>query len=238
MSLHKKDALALTVLGLFCLYLFRDIVLSGRLLIGDDFVTFYLGMKKFLYDEVRLHHEIPYWNPYIFGGMPFWAHFESTIFYPLGFLFYILSPEKAYGYTMFLHFLLAGFFMYLLTRSLGVSETGGFVASAVFACNGFLMAILFLGHMSPVESYIWLPLVIYFVNRAVHADRIWRDAIIAGALWGVQILAGAPQDAFYTFLASALFLLCMVRGDQALRSAGLRLLSIALLLFFVGAGLS
>ena len=41
MSLHKKDALALTVLGLFCLYLFRDIVLSGHLLIGDDFVTFY-----------------------------------------------------------------------------------------------------------------------------------------------------------------------------------------------------
>jgi len=237
-SFSKKDVFALSVIGLFSLYLFRDIVLSGHLLIGDDFVTFYLGMKKFLYDEVRLHHEIPYWNPYIFGGMPFWAHFESTIFYPLGFLFYILSPEKAYGYTMFLHFLLAGFFMYLLTRSLGVSEAGGFVASAVFACNGFLMAILFLGHMSPVESYIWLPLVIYFVNRAVHADRIWRDAIIAGALWGVQILAGAPQDAFYTFLASALFLLCMVRGDQALRSAGLRLLSIALLLFFVGAGLS
>jgi Bacterial membrane protein YfhO len=234
----KIDVLALGVIGLFCLYLFRDIVLSGHLLIGDDFVTFYLGMKKFLYDEVRLHHEIPYWNPYIFGGMPFWAHFESTIFYPLGFLFYLVSPEKAYGYTMFLHFFLAGLFMYLLTRSVGVSEVGGFIASAVFACNGFLMAILFLGHMSPVESYIWLPLVIYFVNRAVRADGIWRNAIIAGTLWGVQILAGAPQDAFYTFLASALFLLCMAGGGKAVRQTVTRLLSIALLVFVVGAGLS
>ncbi|NTV58570.1 MAG: hypothetical protein HGA74_14995, partial [Deltaproteobacteria bacterium] len=127
----KKDGIAVGVIGLFCLYLFRDIVLSGHLLIGDDFFTFYLGMKKFLYDQVRLHHEIPYWNPYIFGGMPFWAHFESTIFYPLGFLFYLVSPEKAYGYTMFLHVFLAGLFMYLLVRSLGVSAVGGFVASAV-----------------------------------------------------------------------------------------------------------
>jgi len=238
MSFHKKDALALTVIGLFCLYLFRDIVLSGHLLIGDDFFTFYLGMKKFLYDQVRLHHEIPYWNPYIFGGMPFWAHFESTIFYPLGFLFYLLTPEKAYGYTMVLHFFLAGFFMYLLVRSLGLSEAGGFVASAVFACNGFLMAILFLGHMSPVESYIWLPLVIYFVNRAVHADRIWRDAVIAGALWGIQILAGAPQDAFYTFLAASLFLLCLFIGGGAVKAAVTRLPAIAITVFAVGACLS
>ena len=233
-SFNKKDLCALSVLCLFCLYLFREIVLSGHLLIGDDFVTFYLGIKKFLYDEVHLHHEIPYWNPYIFGGMPFWAHFESTIFYPLGFLFYLLSPEKAYGYTMFLHFCLAGLFMYLLVRSLGVSELGGVVASAVFTCNGFLMAILFLGHMSPVESYIWLPLVIYFINRAVHAQGIWRDTIIAGALWGIQILAGAPQDAFYTFLAATLFLLCMFKGRNAIQTSAKRLLGIALSVFVVG----
>jgi hypothetical protein len=237
-SFTRRDLCAIGVLFLFCLYLFRDIVLSGHLLIGDDFVTFYLGMKKFLFDEVRLHHEIPYWNPYIFGGMPFWAHFESTIFYPLGFLFYLLSPEKAYGYTMALHFFLAGLFMYLLVRSLGVGAAGGFVASAVFACNGFLMAILFLGHMSPVESYIWLPLVIYFVNRAVRADRVWPDALVAGALWGIQILAGAPQDAFYTFLASGLFLLCTIKGGRPIRATLLRPLSIALLVFVVGAGLS
>ncbi len=79
------------------------------------------------------------------------------------------------------------------------------------------MAILFLGHMSPVESYIWLPLVITFLNRAMQSPTPWGSATIAGGLWGIQILAGAPQDAFYTFLASTLFLLCMVGRGQALR---------------------
>jgi len=238
MSLRKQDVLALSVIGLFCLYLFRDIVLSGHLLIGDDFVTFYLGMKKFLYEEVRLHHEIPYWNPYIFGGMPFWAHFESTIFYPLGFLFYLVSPEKAYGFTMFLHFVIAGLFMHLLARSLGISPLGSFVASAVFVCNGFLMAILFLGHMSPVESYIWLPLVITFLHRASQSPTPWCSAMIAGGLWGIQILAGAPQDAFYTFLAATLFLVCMFKGGQAMNATVARLLAIAAIVFVVGAGVS
>jgi hypothetical protein len=236
-SFTRKDILAISLLFAFCCYLFRDI-LGGHKLIGIDFLQFYLPMKKFLYDEIHLHQTIPYWNPYIFGGMPYLAHFESTIFYPLGFLFYLVSPEKAYGYTMFLHFCLAGFFMYLLTRSLGLSEVGGFIASAIFVCNGFLMAILFLGHLSPVESYIWLPLVIYFLNRAVQSPTLWASAMIAGGLWGIQILAGAPQDAFYTFMASALFLLCMAKGGKDMKPSVIRLLSIALLVFLVGAGLS
>ncbi|MFH1491147.1 MAG: YfhO family protein [Pseudomonadota bacterium] len=237
-SFNRKDLCALGVLCLFCLYLFRDIVFSGHLLIGDDFVTFYLGMKRFLYDEVRLHHDIPFWNPYLFGGMPFWAHFESTIFYPLGFLFYLVSPEKAYGYTMFLHLVLAGAFMYLLARSLGFTEFGSFVAGSIFTCNGFVMAILFLGHMSPMESYIWLPLVIYFVNRASISPKPLVSAMTAGGLWGVQILAGAPQDAFYTFLATNLFLLCTIRGGKDIRRSSARQLVIAITVFLIGAGVS
>jgi uncharacterized membrane protein YfhO len=237
-SLNKKDLFALAVLCGFCLYLFRDIVIGGHRLAGVDFVQFYMPMKKFLYDEIHLHRSIPYWNPYIFGGMPFWAHFESTIFYPLGFLFYLVSPEKAYGYTMFLHFVLAGGFTYLLARSLGLTEFGSFVAAAIFTCNGYVMAILFLGYLSPVESYIWLPLILFFVYRASQSPKPWGNGVTAGVLWGIQILAGAPQDAFYTFLAASLFLLCTIRGGEDLRRSSARQLAIAVTVFLVGAGLS
>jgi len=116
LSFTRRDLLAVFFLVAFCCTLFRDTLL-GHNLIGIDFIEFYLPMKKFLYDELRLHQAIPYWNPFIFGGMPYLAHFESTVFYPLGFLFWLLPPEKAYGYTMALHLFLGGFFMYLLMRS-------------------------------------------------------------------------------------------------------------------------
>ncbi|MFH1954295.1 MAG: hypothetical protein ABIL06_22095 [Pseudomonadota bacterium] len=237
-DIKKKDLLACLLLASFCLYLFRDIILAGHRLIGDDFIGFYLGMKKFFFVELWTHRSIPYWNPSVLGGIPFWAHFESTIFYPLGFLFWLVSPDRAYGYTMFIHLLLAGFFMYLLARSLGLGRAGSLVAGAVFTCNGFIMALLYLGHMCPVQSYIWLPAVLLLLNRALTSRTPYMEASIAGLLWGLQILAGAPQDAFYTFLAAMLFLLCSVTFVFKTQKMTLKFIAIPFLLFAIGAGVS
>ncbi|MFC1532339.1 YfhO family protein [Thermodesulfobacteriota bacterium] len=235
---NKKDILIYALLCLFCLYLFKHIIIGGHKLTGTDFVTFYLGMKQFLYNELHMFHSIPFWNPHIFGGMPFWAHFESTIFYPFGFLFWLITPDRAYGYTMFFHLILAGIFMYILARSFSISRAGSFVAATVFSCNGYIMAILYLGQMCPVESYIWLPLIIYFVNQAILSERPYFNAAMAGMFWGIQILAGAPQDAFYTFLASILFLVFSLRCRGISSSRFIKLSVIASLLFVMGAGIA
>jgi hypothetical protein len=234
----RRDILWCAALGTFALALFSDTILRGQRLIGEDFIAFYLPMKKFLYDEIWLHHSIPFWNPYIFGGMPYWAHFESTVFYPLGFLFWLIPPDRAYGYCIFLHFILAGLFTYGLVRSLNIGRAGSFVAGAIYTCNGFVMALLYLGHMCPIWSYIWLPAIIYFLNRAMMSSTPYVLATIAGTLWGIQILAGAPQDAFYTFLAAMLLLAC--RAEIRARWSGnlLKPLIIASLFFTTGAALS
>lgn len=226
------------LLVMFSLYLFRAIIIGGHLLVGSDFVSFYLPMKKFFYDQIHQYGTIPLWNPYIFGGMPFWAHFESTIFYPLGFLFWLIQPAKAYGYTMFLHLIMAGVFMYILARSLEISRAGSFLAASIFTCNGFVMALIYLGHMGPVQSYIWLPIIIYFLNRAIHLERPYFYASVAGMLWGIQILGGAPQDAFYTFLASMFFLLLSARGYYDRFGRPGNYLMIPLCLFLFGAALA
>lgn len=237
-SFTRKDVLPITFAIAFCLYLFKDIVIGGHGLVGDDFVAFYLGMKKFLHDEVMLHGRIPFWNPYLFGGMPFWAHFESTIFYPLGFLFWFLEPVRAYGLTMFMHLALAGIFMYVLARSLSIGRFGAFAAAAIFVCNGFVMAILFLGHLCPIQSYVWLPLVLYCLNRSIASPYPWMYAALAGAFWGIQILAGAPQDAFYTFLAGCLFLTCTFPFGSQFRQPLSRRFATFLIFFLIGAGLA
>jgi len=151
-------------------------------------------MKKFLYDEVHLT-EIPTGTLTSSEACPSGPISNLRSFILSGSLLPPL-PEKAYGYSMP---------TLLSRRSVHVSLVGpwsgcggGFIASAVFACNGFLMPFFSSAH-EPVESYIWLPLVIYFVNRAVYAERVWGTRS-SQACSGIQILAGAPQDSFYTFV--------------------------------------
>jgi len=238
-GVYRRDLIPIISLGLFCLFLFRAIIIGNHLLAGKDFLDFYLPMKQFLYDQIHKRHSIPLWNPYIFGGMPFWAHFESTIFYPLGFLFLLLDPARAYGYTMFLHLLAAGVFMYMLSRSLAIGRTGSFIAAIIFTCNGFVMALLYLGHMSPVMSYAWLPIILFSLNKALRGENPCLWASIGGILWGIQILAGAPQDAFYTFLAAMLFLLVSDRVYYKRSGRSLKnLIIVPLCLFLFGSGLA
>ena len=100
-------------------------------------------------------------------------------------------------------------------------------------CNGYIMAILYMGHSSPVQSYIWLPIVIYFLHQALHSEKPYLHSTIAGILWGIQILAGAPQDAFYTFLASLLFLVCNIKREVVRRNYLIMLINIALILQYM-----
>jgi len=234
----KKNLLLLGILLAFILFLFRDILLNRHFLFGSDFVAFYLGMKQFLFTEIHTHHSLPFWNPYIYSGMPYWAHFESTIFYPLGFLFWLISPERAFGFTVLFHLLLGCVLMHLLSKSFFSSPWAGFVASAVFVLNNFLMATLYDGQMHRIFCYVWIPLILYLLNKALNSPSLWFYGSLAGAAWGAQILAGAPQDAFYTFLAASLFLAWNLKRPLKSARHNPRVFLLLVLLFCFGSGLA
>lgn len=237
-STVKKNLLLLGILLAFILFLFRDVLLGKHFLFGSDFVAFYLGMKQFLFTEIHTHHSLPFWNPYLYSGMPYWAHFESTIFYPLGLLFWFIAPERAFGFTVLFHLLLGGVLMHLLSKSFFSSPWAGFVASAVFVLNNFLMATLYDGQMHRIFCYVWIPLIVYFLNKALTSPSLWFYGFLAGAAWGAQILAGAPQDAFYTFLASSLFLAWNLKHLWKGARHNARVLFLLVLLFFAGSGIA
>ena len=219
------------------LWFFVDIIFKGHLLWGSDFISTYLPYKQFLYEEIQHHGTIPMWNPYLFGGMPFWGFFESTIFYPLDLPFWFISPEKVYGYIMALHILMAGLFMYALCQSLHLSKWGSLFAAIIFSYNNFIIPVLSLGHMVHVQSYAWTPLVLSLFIRSLESKRPVYMAIWAGFCWGLQILAADPQTAFYTYLALVLFAMI---SYPALTSHAkcLHAIKILFMVFLIGFGLS
>ena len=99
-SKRAFDALLLGLLFFLCLVLFSEILIRGKYLYGSDFVLYFYPVKKYIRDSVLSSQRLPFWNPYLFSGTPLVTNIQASMFYPLGFLFYLLPPESAYGYTI------------------------------------------------------------------------------------------------------------------------------------------
>ena len=96
--------LALLVLAVLIFY--WRIILSGGQLYGSDFILQFWPWKHFIYDTLWSQGKLPFWNPYTLSGTPFIANIQASMFYPLGFLYYFIPPEYAYGFLTILHCLL------------------------------------------------------------------------------------------------------------------------------------
>ncbi len=140
------------------------------------------------------------------------GNIQASLFYPLGFLFYLIPSEQAYGYTVMIHCLLGSVFMYSFMRATSVSKEGSLLSAFVFTFSGFFMGHLYAGHLTFVQNYIWIPLVLRCLYRFVQTGRL-HFVLVAGLIQGIQILGGFPQISFYTLLGC--FLVCAFCGCRS-----------------------
>jgi hypothetical protein len=200
-----QEHLPLLFVILCIVFLFIRLPLTGESLYGSDFVLYFYPLKEFVRDHVLTHGALPLWNAYQFSGTPLIGNIQASLFYPLGFLFYLLPSDQAYGYTVVMHCFLASFFMYSFMRTAAVSKAASLLSALIFTFSGFFMGHLYAGHLTFIQNYIWIPLIFRYLYRLVQTRRLFF-AIAAGLVQGIQILGGFPQIAFYTILAGAAFL--------------------------------
>lgn len=220
MTKYRKtlsELLPVFLLTISVLIFFCKVISSGKPLFGSDFVLYFYPVKAFIRDYVSACGALPFWNPYVFSGTPFIANIQASMFYPLGFLFYIMPTEYAYGYTIIIHCILGSIFMYVFVRSLSVNKAGAFLSAIIFTYNGFFVAHLYAGHLTFVQNYVWIPLIFLYLHRFLNTPY-FRYAILTGTFLGIQILGGFPQIAFYTIFATllyALYVVCtrLTKGD-------------------------
>lgn len=214
-SLSKFWPIGLLAVGVFLLFL--GPLASRQSLYGGDFYFYFYPLKKFIRNYLWTHGTLPFWNSYQFSGIPVISNIQASMFYPLGILYYLVSPQRAYVYSTIMHCLLGGFFMYTFVRTLNVNRVGSFMAALVFTFNGYFIGHLYAGHLTFVQTYIWLPLIFLLIHHfSRNGNLAWAAA--AGVVLGTQILGGFPQIAFYILLASALFAvyqMVLLRGHGA-----------------------
>jgi len=215
-----RPYLLLAVLGLL---FFSDLVLHpAQILYADhsDLLAMHLPMKRFLVRSWHETGELPLWNPYSYGGMPFIHDVQVAAFYPPHALLYLLPEERvgaAMSWLVVAHVILAGWLMFAYARYRGLGPAAALVAGIGYMFAGkWLLHVLAGGHyiMIPLA---WLPLVLLLLEQAV-AGRSLLRATWAGAVYALIVLGTHPQMTLYAGVFVALWTFGAVpawRGWQA-----------------------
>jgi hypothetical protein len=177
-------------------------------IIGDAF--FWEDIVEYVYpfqNFAATSDGIPFWNPYTFGGMPFFADVQTGFFYPLNRLLDLFVsdgklPFAALQLVIILHYFISQLTTFTFAKSFGISKYGSMIAAI-----GYSFSMLMVSHtIHPMIIYqlAWLPLVLSFLNKSFSNSKIYYS-VIAGLVLGFSILAGHPQTILYEFIFIGLF---------------------------------
>jgi len=211
LGLENKNYFFIFVfLVLSLLFFYRIVFLKNTFFIAD-LMTEHYPWKIFASDVVRTG-KIPLWNPYNYSGMPFMANMQSGIFYPLNAFFYVFDFVIAYKIYVVLHFVLAGFFMFLLMREYRVQIYASFFSAIIYAFNGF--AAVRAEILSELGVYALFPLVFLFLKKSFEK---FKFANFFALFLALQFFSGHPQRVFYEIFAFSIYALFGVFEKKSLK---------------------
>ncbi|MGH7703355.1 MAG: hypothetical protein ACREMO_09695, partial [Gemmatimonadales bacterium] len=177
---------------------------GGAFLINDfsDAKTGY-AFRKFAADYLRAHHDVPQWDPYIFGGLPFAAG-HGDAFYPTALLRLMLPVDVGISLGFLIHIVLAGLFTFRFLRALRMSWGPAFLGGAAYLFTGQVVSMVSPGHDGKLYVSALLPLAFMFLYQAVTTGS-WRRYLCFGATIGFCLLTPHYQMTYYLLMGAGFF---------------------------------
>ncbi|HEX3494222.1 MAG TPA: hypothetical protein VHT48_02435 [Methylocella sp.] len=205
---------------------------TGTVVPWDSKNHFY-AMFRFLGDALH-NGEIPFWNPYHFGGHPAIADPQSLIFTPSMVLFTLVAPNASmqlFDAVVLAHLFAGGVCILGLARRWRWHPTAAVLAAIIFMLGGAASSRL--QHTGMIISYSFFPAALWCLDIALER-RSYRFALAFGLAASLMAL-GRDQVAFLfcAVLAGYLGFAAAQSGNALvyLRArAGLLALSVALIL--------
>lgn len=201
-----RIALAIALL-LAVLAYFLPAMSSGLFWAPADEITYYFPVHVLVARAMR-HGELPFWNPFNWGGAPLLATLQAGLFYPGNLAYLVLPPVAAQNATLILAYWVAGTGMFAFVRALGVGRFGAFLAALVFMLGGHLTEHV--EHLTIVQIGGLMPWMLWAIERLASTARS-RYAGAAALVLCAQVVAGHPQTVTYS---------CLLAGAYALWRAG------------------
>lgn len=228
------DGLGLVALALAALGFFWRVMLAGDWMPagGGDLVSFLYPTLEFAARSLR-GGTLPLWNPFLWGGAPFAADVQSSLFYPINQIYFWLAPTVTYrsliGLAVF-HVWLAGAGAYLCfrhpvwhhTSRAGEAQQHGVLGlSTILPPLATGLAFMFsdffvvhFGNVNLIAQAAWFPFIMLFFHRSLAENRP-KLAVWAGVFLGLAVTAGHIQPILFIIVVLVLDTLYQVAFRNA-----------------------
>lgn len=175
-------------------------VLTAQSFFWNDFIEQNFPYRLFAATALK-QGIFPFWNPYVFSGMPFFADIQAAVLYPLNLILTIFASDKWLSpvlveFQIIIHIALGGYFMYLLSRGFELRRLAALSSGVIFMFSAFLTTHIF--HTNLIHSVVWFPLIILLVKKMLDKKSLWY-ASIAALVFALSFLAGYPQHMIYLY---------------------------------------
>lgn len=158
--------------------------------------------KKFTIDTIK-QGIIPFWNPYNFAGNPHIANYQSAVFSPFNFLFFIVPFIEAWSLLVLLQPLLAGLFTYLFLRELRLAPIASVLGATSFMFCGFITVWMAYGTLS--MSAAFLPLCLYGIEKTFNSKKV-RYSFLLFLGVSISFFSGHFQTSLYVALYCLIYI--------------------------------
>ena len=192
-------------------------LILGEAYFANDLAYQFVPFRQFLRDQL-FHGHFPLWNPYLFGGQPFFANPNSMMCYPLTYLTLLFPVAYGVGVFLFIHMFLAASGMHFWLRSLKLSENACRMGSLAFALSGVVWWETI--HLQILAAYALFPWLMGAMERWM---KEWKAgwAFAVGLAFALVFCCGGFQSTtcvFYTALCYFLARLTLWKDFQNLPS--------------------
>ncbi len=182
----------------------------------SDLVLENYAWKRFILESLQ-GGDLPLWNPYLFGGVPFLAAGQHSALYPLSVLYYILPLAQAYGWFTVIQLFLTGVFAFIYGRVIGLNRFGAVIAAITYTFSLFMIVQAVFPMI--IAAAAWLPLLLTAIEMIVRRQcaapaRSPAPYVLLGALaLGCEWLAGHVEITYFVLIVLALYSAWRLAGE-------------------------
>ena len=190
-----------------------DVDRASNGLLSDPVVAMHVWDLAMLQGGIRF----PWlWNPYAGCGAPLLANAQSAVFWPLKYVSLVAGVRRSFGVACFLKMVLAGLFMWLYLRRIGLGRAAGCLGSLAFMACGFVVVWL----QFPLGSAaILLPLLLLACEDLL-VVRFRRGVLLLGGTLALSFTAGHPETSFHQVVIVAMYTVGMVVCGKLMGQVG------------------